>query len=356
MRRILSLLTLAVLSVAAYAQEDLQKAAAEAALAITSAPEAEVQAPKPTWWTIQTASGLNFSRLGFSHWAAGGNNTTAFSAALDAIANYARGKTAWNNRLQLDYGFLFSEDKPIVQKNKDRIYLESVWGYASPVRNISYSAQFSFKTQFGDNYKYGTPTGEDPTVQDWLDARTLKSAYLSPAYIDLGVGAKWSPTQWLTVNFAPLTGGVVIAQTERLRKTYGMKLMSPWDDYDALTEEQKAIYADAVAAGEEGRFYHASKFQLGAKLTIDAGFKINDNFRYTTQLVLFSDYLDKPLVPRVNWDNKIDWKLTKFFALTFSTYLIYDHTVLDTDLGRAVVQFKDYFEFGFSYTFGPKKV
>ena len=52
------------------------------------------------------------------------------------VANYAKGKMLWNNRLQLDYGFLYSADKPILQKSKDRIYLESKWGYETAVKNL----------------------------------------------------------------------------------------------------------------------------------------------------------------------------------------------------------------------------
>ena len=84
-----------------------------------------------------------------------------------------------------------------------------------------------------------------------------------------------------------------------------------------------------------------------------------DVFNYTTQLVLFSDYLHKPLNLRVNWDNKMFWKLTKFFALTLSTNLIYDENVkvkqIAPDTKVAAVQFKEFLEFGFTYTFTNKK-
>ena len=53
------------------------------------------------------------------------------------------------------------------------------------------------------------------------------------------------------------------------------------------------------------------------------------------------------------------WKLTKFFALTLSTNLIYDENVkvkqIAPDTKVAAVQFKEFLEFGFTYTFTNKK-
>ena len=94
----------------------------------------------------------------------------------------------WNNRLQLDYGFLYSADKPILQKTKDRIYFESKWGYETPVKHLAYSANFDFKTQFNNNYKYGTPKnteGQEPTVQDWLNRALYPGQSLAELQEDL---------------------------------------------------------------------------------------------------------------------------------------------------------------------------
>ncbi len=84
---------------------------------------------------------------------------------IDATANYKKEELFFNNRLQLDYGFLYSEDKPFIQKSDDRIYYEGKFGYKATQR-LNYSAQFSFKSQFSNSYNYPTPskpTGADET-------------------------------------------------------------------------------------------------------------------------------------------------------------------------------------------------
>ena len=330
-------------SAALYAQ-DTQKAAAEAAAALTAANDMPEVAPKTIYWTNSILNQINFGQTSLWNWAAGGYNNYTLAAAIDANANYKKDKMIWNNRLQLDYGFLYSADKPILQKTKDRIYFESKWGYETPVRHLAYSANFDFKTQFDDNFKYGTPKneeGHDPSIQDWLDARTLMSGFLSPAYTNFGLGLLWTPKPWLSVNFSPLTADLVIVRNPALRNTYGMELREG--------KEDKTV----------GENFKPLRFGLGAQLKVDAKWVINDNFSYTTQLVLFSDYLHKPLNLRVNWDNKMFWKLAKYFALTLSTNLIYDENVkvklIAPETKVAAVQFKEFLEFGFTYTFTNKK-
>lgn len=342
MKRIAIIIAATLVSSAAFAQ-NTQQAAAEAAAALKEAPVAPAPAPKPVYWDKSVKTNINFTQTSLKSWAAGGFNNVTLGAYVDANANYAKDKLKWTNRLQLDYGFLYSEDKPITQKVKDQIYFQSNAAYDTPVRNLYYSADFSFKTQFGNNYNYGTPSVEDPSREDWKRARVLKSGLFSPAYVTLGLGVKWTPTKWLTVNASPLTGGFVIVDNADLRKTYGMELHPR---FESLTDI-------------EGYMYRTSRFELGAQIKADAAFKFNDNLEYNTQLVLFSNYLKNPQNLRVNWDNRFFWKIAKYFTLTLSTNLIYDDTIRikddDHPNGFRTAQFKEFLEFGFTYTIASKK-
>ena len=166
------------------------------------------------------------------------------------------------------------------------------------------------------------------------------SGLFSPAYINFGLGLLWTPKPWFSLNFSPLAADIVIVQNPALRDKYGMPLREEGLD---------------KTVGDNFKPY---RFGLGAQLKADAKWIINDDFSYTTQLVLFSDYLHKPQNLRVNWDNKVFWKLAKYFALTLSTNLIYDENVKVKELtdGTKVpaVQFKEFLEFGFTYTIAKK--
>jgi len=344
MKKLFTILALFATLVAS--AQNTQTAAAEAAAALSTADDVPEKVEKPKYWTNTLNTNLNFGQTFLSQWAAGGYNNFSLSGVVDASANYAKDKLLGKTRLQLEYGQMYSADKPILQKTKDRIYFESKWGYETPVKHLAYSASFDFKTQFGRNYGYGTPaTSKDsdgnviePTKQDWLDARTLKSGFLAPAYINIGVGALWTPAPWISLNVAPLSGGGVLVTIPELRKTYGMD----------LKEGSETEYTNFRA-------------EFGAQLKLDMSWVINDVFSYGTQFTAFYNYLTPKVEPRMTWDNKITWKLAKYFNILLSTNLIYDPRVMvrDTDKdGKGDtkgVQFKEYFEFGFTYTLSNKR-
>lgn len=339
----------------AVAQEltDAQKAAAAAAAAVAEAPEVEKKEPKPKYWEESLKTNIKFGQTSLTNWAAGGDNTVTLQAFIDGNANYKKNDMFWNNRLQLDYGFVYASSKPILQKSDDRIYLESKFGYKNVnMKNFSLSINYDFKSQFNTGYDYLTPSlpeGEiprDELIQYWKDARKIKSGFLAPAYTNLAVGIDVKPFKWLSLNIAPLTGGFVIVTDPQLRKNYGMHLRDEWKD---VTE----------GLPEDGSQYKNARFEFGAQIKADIAVKVNDNFSYTSQLVLFSNYLDHPENLRVNWDNRFDWKLAKYFSLTLTTNLIYDDKVMifnEADgLTKQRVQFKESLLFGFTYTIASKK-
>ena len=352
MKRAFTILALFA-SLAASAQ-NAQTAAAEAAAALSAAEDVPEKVEKPRYWDNQLVTNINFGQTFLSQWAAGGYNNVSLAGTIDFSAKYARGKLTGVNHLVMDYGFLYSADKPILQKNKDRILFESKWGYETPVKHLAYSASFDFRTQFDNNYDYKTPAADgtdEPTVQDWLNARKLKSGLFSPAYINVGVGALWTPKPWFSLNIAPISGGAVIVDIPELRYTYGM---------DMLPDSGYASAKDAYTAGDYAKFKSA-RFEVGLSLKLDMGWVINDVFSYSTQATLFYNYITPKVEPRITWDNKISWKVARFFAVNLSTYMIYDPLVMvrASQKGGVVdskgIQFKEFFELGFTYSIATKK-
>lgn len=346
MKKYLFLLPLFI-SVVLPAQElsDAQKAALEAAQAISGVKEAEPVPEKPNYWTNSYDFTVGFNQTFLTNWAAGGYNTVTLAAGVDVKADYAKNLTSWSNRLQLDYGFLWSADKMnLLQKSKDRIYLESKFAYKTAgASKWNYTASLNFRSQFSnsfDNYQQDDP--QDPKSRWHGD---LKSGFLSPAYTDIALGVEWKPSAWFDMNIAPLTGGITAVTDEFLRGSYGMKLKK---EYEGVEKP-------------EGYMYNSFLFQFGAQIKMNARVNINDSFKYETQLVLFTDYLDKPFVHnRVNWDNAISWTPAKFFKIALSTWLIYDPLVTIVDVRdnqpkTSLLQFKEFFSINFAYTIAPKK-
>lgn len=308
--------------------QDVQAAAAAAAAALTQAPKTEAPVEKQSFWKSSIDFSIGFSQTGLWNWAAGGYNTVTLSTSIDAKADYAKDLVGWNNRLQLDYGFLWSADKKnLLQKSTDRIYLESKFAYKTGANSKwNYTASFDFRSQFTNSYeKYE----EDPETGKWKGQ--LKSGFLSPGYTDLALGMEWKPVHWFNVNIAPLTGGFTIVTNPELRATYGMRL------------------------SDDGVNYNPALFQFGAQIKMNAKVSINDAFNFDTQLVLFTDYLNCPFREnRVNWDNKFTWQAARFFKIALNTWLIYD-PIVSFDGVISKVQFKEFLSISFNYTLANKK-
>lgn len=402
MKKIIITAVAILCTLSAFAQESTP--AADAAQAIEAAPEAVPAKPKfSSFWDNSLKTNLTLGQTGLFNWAAGGDNTVSLAAYIDGNANFKKDEMFWNNRLQLDYGFLYASSKPILQKSTDRIYLESKWGYKIKDK-LFFSANFDFKTQFTTGYNYNSPTTEIITKHGgteltdlagkelrkaWKEAREGVSAFCAPGYTVLALGIDYIPTKWLSISFAPLTGGYTIVRVPEYRKAYGMDLKKEYKDFDAgkdisaMTPEEADIYKKELDDYNAGNYFRAARFEFGAQLKIDAKVNVNDNFAYSTQLVLFEDYLKDHKAhpcPRINWDNRIDWKIAKYFSLTLTTNLIYDDFVMfstDKYLTRCtksakynskygtegtinkgagpLLQFKESVAFGFTYTIATKK-
>ena len=321
----------AVLS-GARAQDDVQKATANALMAFIKAPDAAPEEEKPQYWAVSSQFDLGLSNTSLWNWAAGGYNTFTMNAGIDAKANYAKDLASWNNRLQLQYGFLWAADKKnLLQKSNDLIYLESRLAYkTSKESKWNYTASFDFRSQFTDSYD------SYKQEEDGSWTGKLKSGFISPAYTNIAFGMEWSPKSWFNVNLAPLTGGFTICTIDELKKKYGMKL------------KEEGLDADL------GSSYRSALFQFGAQVKLNFKTSLNDVFKYETQLVLFTDYLNRPFRNnRVNWDNKISWQASKFFRIGLNTWLLYDPIVMIDDTQK--VQFKEFFSVNFTYTISNKR-
>ncbi|OJV23422.1 MAG: hypothetical protein BGO30_09030 [Bacteroidetes bacterium 41-46] len=324
--KLLAFTALIFLSVNLYSQElkkgeEEIKLSAHHQIALNIAKSLEIPEPVkpaeivPNPWSKGALFQLGFSQMSLTNWAAGGFSSVALNAYVNMYNGWEVDQMFWQNRLQLAWGFINSFGDRF-KKSDDKIIFDSKYGYRA-FNKVFVSAAFNFRSQFSNSFNY--PASGD---------KVLVSGPFSPAYFSFGIGMDYKPAKVLSINFSPLTSNLVIVAQESLRTKYGNRVDQP------------------------------AKLELGAQLKIDYKHQLTKDLLIASNLVLFSDFLNKPQNIKVYWDLFVDTKINKYFSVNVRTNLIYDDNILIADKNGELdkrVQFKEILTVGFSYTFGQFK-
>lgn len=302
------------------------------ALAIGQVTEAEknlraLTADTTQGWKTGGVFAINLAQTSLKNWAAGGQNSVAINGLFSMFANMKRGKSVWDNSLNVGYGLLKQGKNSDFMKTDDKIDLLSKYGQEA-FKNFYYAALLNFKTQMTAGYNY-------PDVTNKI------SDLFSPAYLLLAVGMDYKPNANFSAFVAPLTAKFTFV----------------------LDDTLSAHGAYGVTPGE------TSKSEIGGY--IRAIYTKNDfkgefmkNVAFTTKIDLFSNYLDNPQNIDVSWETLISMKVNKYITVNFNTHLLYDDNILIAldrnddgdmsdpgDLPGKRIQFKEILGVGFSYNF-----
>jgi hypothetical protein len=241
----------------------------------------------PRVWKTGGVFNVNFNQSALSNWAAGGDNSSlSLASFFNAYAYYKKGKNAWDNSLDMAFGFVNSSSLG-QRKSDDRFDLLSKYGYDLG-KNWYLGALFNFRTQFAKGYAYPTDS-----------TKVLTSDLLAPAYVLLSPGLNYKPNDNFSVFLSPITARWVIVNNDTLASqgAYG------------------------VDSGQHVRF------ELGAFVSVTYLKKISASAVYSGRLDLFSNYLHNPQDISVYWTNLLAVKVTKLIAMTLTLNVIYDNDI-----------------------------
>ncbi|MEL6132055.1 MAG: DUF3078 domain-containing protein [Bacteroidota bacterium] len=160
-----------------------------------------------TYWKAGGVANIGFSNTGYStYWQAGALSSQAISGRLNAFLNYEK-KGKWTNELALAYGLLRQGREGVFLKNEDRIEFTSKYG--TPLaEKLLLAAQLNFRTQFDQGFEF------DPAFPTNEDSATLISRFLSPAYLNLGIGLDYQPNEIISFYYTPLNAKITIVSDE----------------------------------------------------------------------------------------------------------------------------------------------
>ena len=276
-------------------------------------------------WKTGANFSITFSQTSLTNWSAGGENSLSSNGYINWFGDYKKGKSIWENRLDLAYG-LTKQGTQDFRKNDDKIDLSSKYGLQAKEKWY-YSVLFNFKSQFADGFDYL----EDTTL--------LLSGFLSPAYTSIGVGMDWKSKDYLSLYISPVTARWIIVNNQDLADM-GAFGVDP-AEYDGL--------GNVIKNGQKVKPEFCAL--LRAEFTRD----IAKNVNLKTKLELFSNYLDKPEEIDLFWDVFLTMNINSWLAATLNTTLVYDADVMimDKDGNKGPrTQFKEILGVGITYSIG----
>lgn len=247
-------------------------------------------------WDVGGPLSVSFTQTGFSNWAAGGQNSIGLTSLVSFHANYSTPSFNWLNEILLGYGFTQLQDQP-VQKTTDQIDVTTSAGVcAFDHAFVSFLA--NFQTQFAPGYTNAADT-------------VLLSRFMSPGYLVLSLGLNYKPNKDLMVFLSPASARLVFVGDQNLANA---------GDF-GVTPAVRGSNGEIITKGKN------ELTEFGAYFKASYKHSYNDHFTLATTLELFSNYLKDPQNIVVNWSALLQFKVSKYLAVTFNAQTIYDNSV-----------------------------
>ena len=279
--------------------------------------------------------GLNINQLALSNWAAGGENTWAGKT----FANFTLfdHKKAFEQKLIGNFAFGISRfANKRLEKQDDKIDLTYSLSLNSKTQwNITMVS--TFNTQLANGYKYPNDS-------------TVISSFFAPAYLTVSGGYSYkTKDERFQIYMSPLAGKVTFVMNQDLA--------------DAGSFGVKKGYYDQEGTWIPGEHIAPA---IGVNVIINYKQPIGQNVTYTTMLNTFYNYIERRDDDRmpldVNWENTINFVITKYIRTILFVHLKYDHNTTfpvyeDIEGVQTVVdnvpklQFKESIGIAFVHTF-----
>ena len=273
----------------------------------------DVVLSKPRYWkTFGNFQGKYTQSYYSDNWYKGGESNHSILGQINMEANYAKKQTTLDNKLELKLGYYTTEinGENTFRTNEDLIRFTSKYGLKA-FENWYYSAQFQGYTQF-------------MPVFDTKVTTKLKSKFFAPAYGNVSVGMDYKPkfknkNITLSVLLSPLSYNCRYVSVDSIASNFGI---------------------------DKGKNF---KYTIGSRFEGNLKWKFLDDFTWTSKAQFYTSYESTEL----NFENTIDYKLSKYLSLQFFCHWRFDDSVKrkkDKDgnlMGYG--QFKEFLTLNFNY-------
>lgn len=289
-------------------------------LFVTNVQAQEEEKPK-MGWESGAAIGLDFAQLlQINPKQGAGQNRVGFGSATTFFANNRTERSLWENQASWQFGLQRlgagivaqgnNDFKVPFQKALDELRINSKYGYqAAENSKFYYAGLFNFLSQLTPTYQ-GTAEYPGNFVTDAFETGLLQSNLFSPATIQLSLGMDYKPNENFSLYYSPL----------------GAKIITVADDDIAIL----GVHGNPVTRDADGVVteFENTDFQVGSTLRAAYTSSGESKFKYSSNLLLFSNYLNNPQNIDVDWNNSVGYEIFKNFQLTFLLNVFYDDDML----------------------------
>ena len=242
--------------------------------------------------------GLNINQLALSNWAAGGENT--FAGKAFASFTLLDHKKTFEQKLIGNFAFGIARfASKGIEKQDDKIDLTYSLSRNS-MTQWNLSSIVTFNTQFANGYKYPNDS-------------TVISTFFAPAYLTLSIGCSYkTKDERFQIYMSPVAGKVTFVMNQELADKGAFGVKKGYYDQDSIW-----IPGEHIAPA------------IGVNVIINYKRSIGKNITYTTLLNTFYNYIerhdDDRLPIDVNWENTVNFMITKYISTILFVHLKYDH-------------------------------
>lgn len=239
-----------------------------------------------------------------------------FGGGINVFGNYQKGRVAWSNLGQWNFGVQrlgtgvvrinnTAANVPF-QKSLDELVVSSKIGFKTAEKSkVFYAADFNFLSQLTPTYQGGSSF--PGLFLNNVEGSSRLAQLFSPAIINLALGVDYKPNAKFSLFYSPLGAKWVIVSSDAI----------------AL----RGVHGNPVTKNAQGNIVAAENVdaQLGSQLRAVYTSKfLGDKLAYTSNLLLFSNYLNKPQNVDMDWRNSLSWTLFKNFQLGLLVNFFYD--------------------------------
>ncbi|KAB2810180.1 DUF3078 domain-containing protein [Phaeocystidibacter luteus] len=279
----------------------------------------DADSTKSSNWTYAGLYSFSMSQTSLTNWNAGGENSLNLSALIRQAADFENEDWTWANTFSATYAVNYQGSSAL--KTGDNLeYTTRLDRNINEKKTWRTSAFLNFRTQFVDGFEN-------------REATKPISTFMAPGYLTAGLGFTYKQEDF-TLYVSPVT----------LKQTY------------VLDDSLSAKGAFGVDAGSTLRN------EVGASLNASYTKAITPTLDVTSNLNLFSNYVENPQNIDVNWETIFLLQAWENITVSWHLHLIYDDDILvqnpdpvSGDFTSPGTQFKSVLGLGISYAFGKYK-